>query len=52
MYKYILESVDNVNWLTIGPLILFFIFFCGILIRTWLIKKSHVEKMANMPLDD
>jgi hypothetical protein len=52
MAKYILESVGNINWMAIGPLILFFIFFVIVTIRAVTIKKAHVEKMGQLPLEE
>ena len=52
MYKYLLDSVEQVDWLAIGPLLIFFVFFCAILIRTWKSNSSYLERMSNMPLED
>lgn len=52
MYKYLLESVDQINWLAIGPLLLFFVFFCVIVYRAIKLKKEHSEHMAQLPLED
>lgn len=52
MYKYILESIDQINWLAIIPLIIFFLFFSMTVIRVMKEKKSHIEKMENLPLED
>ena len=52
MYKHILESVDGINWLAIGPLVFFFIFFVGVSYLAITSKKSFVDKMSNMPFDD
>ena len=52
MYKYILESIDNINWLAIIPLLIFFIFFTVTSIRAMRAKKSYIEKMENLPLED
>lgn len=52
MYKYILDSIEQVDWLAIGPLIMFFCFFSMTIIRVMREKKSHIEKMERIPLDD
>jgi hypothetical protein len=52
MYKYILQSIDNINWLAIGPLIIFFAFFVFVTISTLIKKKSFVDKMGQLPLAD
>jgi hypothetical protein len=52
MYKQILQSIQNVEIWPIISLVMFFVFFVGILIRVLLIKKKFIRKMENMPLDD
>jgi hypothetical protein len=52
MYKQILASIHNVDILPVISLVIFFIFFVGILIKVALIDKKFVKKMEDMPLDD
>lgn len=52
MYKYILQSIEGINWLAILPLILFFTFFLITTIRVLRQKKSFTEHMAQLPLED
>jgi hypothetical protein len=52
MYKYILESVDQINWLAIIPLLIFFVFFTAIVYRAWKTDKNHISKMKQLPLQD
>ncbi len=52
MYKYILESVENINWLAIVPLIIFFLFFTVTIILVMRKKKSFIDKMGNLPLEE
>ena len=52
MYKYILESSGNINWMALFALITFFTVF---LISTYLVlrkDKDYLEKMAALPLDE
>ena len=51
MYKYILESVDQINWLGIIPLVLFFVFFAIMLVRVLRHDKKYIEKMEKLPFD-
>ncbi len=52
MYKNILQSIENIEiWPVIG-LVIFFIFFLGVLIRVYKSDKGHIEKMKNLPLDE
>lgn len=52
MYKYLLQSVENINWLAIGPLLMFFIFFVTVTIITLRKKKTYIERMSNLPLEE
>ncbi len=52
MYKYILQSVENINWLAIGPLILFFVFFTAVIWMALSRKKTYIDKMEQLPLED
>ena len=51
MYKYILESVSQINWLGIIPLVLFFIFFTVTIIRVLRKDKGHIERMKQLPFE-
>ena len=50
--KYLLESIEGLNWLAIVPLVFFFIFFIAIVYVTLIRKKSFNDYMSNLPLDD
>ena len=50
--KYLLESIEGLNWLTIIPLVFFFCLFIAIVYVTFIKKKSFNDYMANLPLDD
>ncbi|MFN2127825.1 MAG: cbb3-type cytochrome c oxidase subunit 3 [Anaerolineales bacterium] len=52
MYKEILQSIKNVEIWGIISLILFFLFFIGVVIKVILIDKKYIRKMEKMPLDD
>jgi hypothetical protein len=52
MYKYILESAGNINWMALFALITFFSIF---LISIWLVfrnSKGYISKMEQLPLED
>ncbi len=52
MYRNIMESIENIQiWPLIG-LVIFFIFFTGVLIRVLRTDKTFTDRMKNMPLDD
>ncbi|MCB0687653.1 MAG: hypothetical protein KDC53_14055 [Saprospiraceae bacterium] len=52
MYKYLLQSVENINWLAIIPLLIFFIFFVSVTIIALRKNKSYVDKMGRLPLEE
>jgi len=49
--KEILQSIDGVSLYPIISLIIFFLFFAGLLI--WIIKadKTYLNKMEKLPID-
>ncbi len=52
MFKYYFEQVHNVEVWPIISLVIFFVFFVGLLIYVWKINKTHVAHMEAMPLTD
>jgi hypothetical protein len=52
MYKQILESIQGVDIWPVISLVIFFIFFVGILVKVAFIDKKFIKKMEEMPLDD
>lgn len=52
MYKHILESAGDINWMAIAALLTFFTVF---MVSTILALKSnpkHIDKMANLPFEE
>ena len=52
MYKYILQSVENINWLAVASLLIFFVIFVVSVMWAFMSKKDYVDKMSNLPLED
>jgi len=52
MYKYLLQSVNGIQWFGIATLLLFFGTFCLAVIRAILSRKDEIQKMANLPLEE
>lgn len=52
MYKYILETARNFDWLALFALITFFIIFSMSIYLAFVSKKSEMSKMARLPLDN
>jgi uncharacterized membrane protein YraQ (UPF0718 family) len=52
MYKYLLQSVEGIQWFGIVTLLLFFGTFCAAIIRIMLTNKKQIDYMSNLPLED
>lgn len=52
MYKYILESAGNINWMALFALITFFTIFSLVLYMMFRQDKSFSQRMAALPLED
>jgi cbb3-type cytochrome oxidase subunit 3 len=50
--KYLLGSIEGLNWIAIATLVFFFAVFVLIVYLTYTRKKSFNDYMANLPLDD
>ncbi len=52
MYKYLLQSVEGVQWFGIVALLLFFGVFCAAVLWVFLSKKSRWDAQARLPLEE
>lgn len=52
MFKYILENAGNINWMAIFALITFFALFVISAVVIITKRKSWIDKMAHLPLED
>ena len=52
MYKYLLQTVDGVQWFGVAALLIFFGTFCIALFRVFFTQKSELEAAARLPLDE
>lgn len=52
MYKYIIKTMGNVDWMAVVPLLLFFAVFVGTALVWWRKEQKVVDRMANLPLND
>jgi cbb3-type cytochrome oxidase subunit 3 len=50
--KYLLDSIDGLNWIAIVILVFFFVLFVLIVFLTYTRKKSFNDYMARLPLED
>ncbi|MEI6411393.1 MAG: hypothetical protein WCR52_18535 [Bacteroidota bacterium] len=53
MYKYLLQSVDGVQWFGIAALLLFFCAFCFAFFRAFFLSdQKDMDYLAQLPLDE
>ena len=52
MFKHYFEGIENIEFWPVVALIIFFLFFTGLLIYIFTIDKGYVREMENMPFDD
>jgi hypothetical protein len=52
MYKYIIKTMGNVDWMAVVPMLLFIAVFVGTALVWFWKEQKEVNKMANLPLDD
>ncbi|MFK7806260.1 MAG: hypothetical protein AB8F74_00535 [Saprospiraceae bacterium] len=52
MYKYILQSAGDINWMALFALLTFFCVFVVSAIAIFGASKSYVHKMSHLPLED
>lgn len=52
MYKYILESAGDINWMAMFALITFVIVFAVAIIQVLRRNSKHIRYMSELPLLD
>jgi len=52
MFKYYFEQVHNVEVWPIISLVIFFVFFVGLIGYVWSMRKDYVKHMGDLPLSD
>lgn len=52
MIKNVLEHINGVGIYGVISICLFFAFFLAVLVWAWRLKKSHLDTMSGLPLDD
>ncbi|MDX1684710.1 MAG: hypothetical protein R3275_05690 [Saprospiraceae bacterium] len=52
MYKHLLKSAGDIDWMALLPLLIFVAFFIVILVLTITRKKSHIRHMKELPFED
>jgi cbb3-type cytochrome oxidase subunit 3 len=52
MYKHIIKSMGNIDWMAVAPLLLFFSLFVGVAFVWYRKSQKEVSRMAGLPLED
>jgi len=52
MYKDVLRTIENVQIWPLISLIIFFLFFIGVVIYLLKMDKNFIKKMKELPMDD
>lgn len=52
MFKHYFEGAENIEVGPVISLIMFFVFFIGLLYWVFKVDKNFIKKMEDMPLDD
>ena len=47
-----MSTIDGIEIFPLISFIIFFTFFIGLMIYAFSLRKSHVQEMSNMPLED
>ncbi|MEM9547655.1 MAG: hypothetical protein AAGA77_16865 [Bacteroidota bacterium] len=50
MYKYILETAGNINWMALFALLTFFFVFSMSIYLAFVKSKEELNQVANLPL--
>jgi hypothetical protein len=52
MYKDILQSISGIEFYAIGAMVLFILFFIGMIIWVVRVDKNYIKKMSELPLKE
>lgn len=52
MYKNVLESINGIDIYPVISLIIFFLFFLGVVFWVMKADKSYIRKMGSLPLEN
>lgn len=50
--KFHMSTIDGIEVFPLISFIIFFVFFIGLIIYAFTMKKNHVSEMSQMPLQD
>jgi ABC-type uncharacterized transport system permease subunit len=52
MYKYIIKTMENVDWMGVTPLVIFFTIFIMVILVWMTRSKTEIAELAKIPLED
>jgi hypothetical protein len=52
MFRNVLPGIENVDWYGILSLMIFFTFFTFMSIYVWRMKRTDIQTLENLPLED
>ena len=52
MYKQVLQSISGIEIYPEISLIIFFVFFLGVIVWSFTRSKKYISRMENIPLED
>ena len=52
MYKDVLQSVEGIEFYTIVSMIIFILFFIGMIIWLFKVDKKYIQQMSKLPLQN
>ena len=52
MYKDVLQSVEGIEFYTIVSMIIFILFFIGMIIWLFKVDKKYIQEMSKLPLQN
>ncbi len=51
MYKEVLDKITGIGLYGVVSILIFFVFFSGVLVWSLALKKAYLSKMGSLPLD-
>ena len=52
MFKEVLQSIEGIEFYTIVSMIIFILFFVGMIIWLFKVDKKYIESMSELPLNE
>jgi len=51
MYQNVLASIKGIGWYGVVSILLFFVFFTGMVVWAFALKQNYLNTMAGLPLE-